>query len=54
MSIAQALDRATGSATGIEFRAYDGSRSGPGDASIRVALRSPRAIRYLVQARNDL
>lgn len=54
MSIAQVVDRATGSATGIEFQAYDGSRSGPRHAPIRVELRSPQAIRHLVQARNDL
>lgn len=54
MPIAEILDRVTGSATGIEFRAYDGSRFGPRDASVRVQLRSPMAIRHLVQARNDL
>ncbi|MDQ6745566.1 MAG: class I SAM-dependent methyltransferase [Actinomycetota bacterium] len=54
MRIAEVLDRVTGSATGIEFDAYDGSRSGPRDAPIRVELRSPKAMRYLVQARNDL
>jgi len=54
MPIAEVLDRVTGSATGIEFRAYDGSRFGPRDASVRVELRSPTAIRHLVQARNDL
>ncbi len=54
MHLAEAFDRATGSETGIEFEAFDGSRSGPPDAPIRVKLRSPRAVRYLVQARNDL
>ena len=54
MPLAEVLDRVTGFGTGIEFRAYDGSRSGPGDAQIAVELRSPRATRYLVQARNDL
>ncbi len=54
MPVAEILDRVTGSGTGIEFRGYDGSRSGPRDATIRVELRSPRSIRYLVQARNDL
>ena len=54
MELAEALDRVTGARTGIEFRAYDGSRSGPPDASVAVELRSPRALRYLVQARNDL
>jgi cyclopropane-fatty-acyl-phospholipid synthase len=52
--LAPALDRVTGGATGIEFRAYDGSRAGPRDAPIRVGIRSALAMRYLVQARNDL
>jgi cyclopropane-fatty-acyl-phospholipid synthase len=54
MRLAEVLDRVTGSGTCIEFRAYDGSRSGPKDAPVRVELRSPRALSYLVQARNDL
>ena len=54
MKIAEAFDQATGRATGIEFRAYDGSRAGPRDAPVTVELRSPRAVAYLVQARNDL
>src|SRR3954468_21973363 len=54
MRLAEVLDRVTGSGTGIEFRAYDGSRSGPKDAPVRVEVRSPRALSYLVQARNDL
>ena len=54
LPIAEALDRVTGASTGIEFRAYDGSRSGPHQAGIQVELRSPEAMRYLVQARNDL
>jgi cyclopropane-fatty-acyl-phospholipid synthase len=53
-ALAPVLDRATGSGTGIEFRAYDGSRAGPRDAAIRVDIRSPLAVRYLAQARNDL
>ena len=54
MKLAEAFDRITGSATGIEFRAYDGSRAGPRGAAIQVDVRSPLAVRYLVQARNDL
>jgi len=52
--LADALDRVTGGATGIRFEAYDGSRAGPRDAVAVVDVRSPRAMRYLVQARNDL
>jgi len=54
VQVADVFDRATGGGTGIEFRAYDGSRSGPRDAPVRVELRSPKALRYIVQARNDL
>ncbi|MDP8928627.1 MAG: cyclopropane-fatty-acyl-phospholipid synthase family protein [Actinomycetota bacterium] len=54
MQLAEVFDRVTGRGTGVEFRAYDGSRSGPRDAPVRVEIRSPRAVNYLVQARNDL
>ena len=54
MPMATVLDRVTGSGTGIEFRAYDGSRAGPPGAPVRVEIRSPLAVRHLVQARNDL
>ena len=53
-NLASALDRVTGGGTGIEFRAYDGSRCGPHGAAVAVEIRSPRAMRHLVQARNDL
>jgi cyclopropane-fatty-acyl-phospholipid synthase len=52
--LAHVLDRVTGAGTGIEFRAYDGSRAGPPDAAIGVEVRSPLAVSHLVQARNDL
>src|SRR4051812_45861616 len=54
MELAEVFDRLTGGATRIEFRAYDGSRAGPRDARASVEIRSPRALRYIVQARNDL
>jgi len=54
MPLAEVFDRVTGSGTGIEFGAYDASRAGPRDAPVRVEIRSPRAVSYLVQARNDL
>ena len=54
MQVAEVFDRVTGGGTGIEFRAYDRSRSGPRDAPVSVELRSPRAVSYVVQARNDL
>jgi len=52
--LAEVFDRVTGSGAGIEFRAYDASRAGPPDAAVRVDIRSPRAVSYLVQGRNDL
>jgi cyclopropane-fatty-acyl-phospholipid synthase len=54
MKLAEVLDQVTGGETGIEFHAYDGSRAGPPDSPVRVEICSPRAVRYLVQARNDL
>ena len=54
LPLAEVLDRATGSRTGIAFSAHDGSRAGPPDAPLHVEVRSPLAVRYLVQARNDL
>ena len=54
MQLADVFHQLTGARTGIEFRAYDGSRAGPPDAPVTVELRSPRAVSYIVQARNDL
>ena len=54
MPLAEVFDRVTGSQTGIEFRAYDGSRAGPRDAAVAVEIRSPQAVSHLVWARNDL
>ncbi len=38
----------------VEFRAYDGSRAGPTDAPAAVVVRSPRALRRLVTAPDEL
>jgi cyclopropane-fatty-acyl-phospholipid synthase len=54
MRLAEAFNQVTGTRTGVEFRAYDGSRAGPRDAAVTVELRSPRAVRYIVGARGDL
>ncbi len=54
MQLAEVFDEVTGRRTGIEFRAYDGSRCGPPGATVCVEIRSPRAVSYLAQARNDL
>ncbi len=54
LELAEIFERISGGETGIEFRAYDGSRSGPRDAASCAEIRSPRAMSYLVQSRADL
>lgn len=54
MKVAEVFDRISGGDTGIEFRAYDGSRAGPPGAPNSVEVRTPRAVSYLVQSRGDL
>ena len=51
--IAPLLTRALGGAP-IAVEAYDGSRSGPADASVRMVLRSPKALSYLITAPSSL
>jgi cyclopropane-fatty-acyl-phospholipid synthase len=38
----------------IAVEAYDGSTAGPADASVRMVLRSPRALSYLITAPSEL
>jgi cyclopropane-fatty-acyl-phospholipid synthase len=38
----------------VDVEAYDGSTSGPGDAGVRLVLRSPRALSYLLTAPSEL
>ena len=38
----------------VQVEAYDGSRAGPSDAKVRLVLRSPRALSYLVTAPSEL
>src|SRR5215210_8375909 len=54
MKLAQVFDRLSGGETGIEFCAYDGSRSGPPGAPNRVEVRAPLAVSYLIQSPADL
>jgi len=54
LKLAEVFDRISGGDTGIEFRAYDGSRAGPLGAANRVEVRAPRAVSYLVQSPADL
>jgi cyclopropane-fatty-acyl-phospholipid synthase len=47
--IARVIDNAP-----VRIDAYDGSTAGPADAPVRMALRSPRALSYLLTAPSDL
>ena len=51
--IAELITHVLGNAP-VQVEAYDGSRSGPGDAKVRLVLRSPRALSYLVTAPSEL
>ncbi|MGI8438791.1 MAG: class I SAM-dependent methyltransferase [Thermoleophilaceae bacterium] len=54
MQLAEVFAKVAGQGSGVEFRAYDGSRFGPLEACARIEIRSPRAVRYLVQAPGEL
>lgn len=54
MPVAQFFGDLVGADAPVEFRAYDGSRWGPADAPATVVVRSPRALRRLVTAPNEL
>jgi cyclopropane-fatty-acyl-phospholipid synthase len=54
MQLAEVFERVIGAGTPVEFRAYDGSRSGPADAQVRVWINSPRAVSYLVLSPGEL
>jgi cyclopropane-fatty-acyl-phospholipid synthase len=51
--VADLLSRALGGAP-VAVEAYDGSRSGPSDAAVRLVLRSPRALSQLLTAPSSL
>ena len=53
MRLAELFSR-TLKADRIEFVAYDGSRSGPADAEVRIEIRSPFALSYLASAPGEL
>jgi cyclopropane-fatty-acyl-phospholipid synthase len=50
MALAQIFEEFVGPDAPVEFRAYDGSRSGSPDAPVRITVRSPVAVSYLAQA----
>jgi cyclopropane-fatty-acyl-phospholipid synthase len=54
MAVAEFFGDLVGSDAPVQFRGYDGSRAGPVDAPATVVVRSPRALRRLVTAPNEL
>ncbi len=51
MTLAKVFERVTnGEAVPVEFTAYDGSRAGSPGADVRVSIRSPYAVSYLVRS----
>ncbi len=54
MALADVFERIAGPDAPVEFRAYDGSVAGAGDAPIRMTVRSPVAVSYLAQAPGSL
>ena len=54
MALADVFQRIAGPDAPVEFRAYDGSMAGTGDAPIRITVRSPVAVSYLAQAPGSL
>ncbi|MGZ4754188.1 MAG: class I SAM-dependent methyltransferase [Acidimicrobiia bacterium] len=54
MAVAEFFGDLVGGDAPVEFRAYDGSRSGPRDAPATVVIQSPRALRRLITAPDEL
>jgi cyclopropane-fatty-acyl-phospholipid synthase len=54
MALADVFERVAGPDAPVEFRAYDGSVAGTGDAPIRITVKSPVAVSYLAQAPGSL
>ncbi|WP_026360738.1 class I SAM-dependent methyltransferase [Amycolatopsis nigrescens] len=54
LGVAQVFERILGSRSELAINAYDGSTSGPADASIGIEVRSPLAVSYLLSSPGDL
>jgi cyclopropane-fatty-acyl-phospholipid synthase len=54
MALADVFEKIAGPDAPVEFRAYDGSSSGPPGAPVRITIRSPVAASYLAQAPGSL
>jgi cyclopropane-fatty-acyl-phospholipid synthase len=48
--LAHIFERITGPQAPMAFEAFDGSTSGPADATVRVEIRSPMAVSYLLSS----
>ena len=54
MNLAEVFERVAGAGAPVEFTAYDGSRAGMPGADIRVDVRAPHAVSYLLHSRGAL
>ena len=54
MALAEVFEKVAGPDAPVQFRAYDGSRSGTPGAPVRITVRSPVAVSYLAQAPGSL
>jgi cyclopropane-fatty-acyl-phospholipid synthase len=54
MPLAEVFEKVAGPDAPVEFKAYDGSTSGPAGAPVRITVRSPLAVSYLAQAPGSL
>lgn len=54
MRLADAFARVIGEGPQVRFEAYDGSRAGPPGAEVTIAVRSPKALRYVVRSPRGL
>ncbi|WP_214107704.1 class I SAM-dependent methyltransferase [Acrocarpospora catenulata] len=54
MNLAAIFEKVVGPEAGLEFVAYDGSKSGPSGADLRLEVKSPIAVAYLAQAPGEL
>lgn len=52
--IAEVLGKVLGAGRPVELVAYDGSRSGPSDAQVRLDIRSRKALSYLITSPGEI
>ena len=54
MKIAEMFSRVVGPDVPVRFDAYDGSTDGPGDAPVRIDVRTPSAVSYIATSPGEL